>query len=177
MQIPYLFSYSTLPTQMEIIIIAAMARNRVIGKNGKMPWHIPEELSLFKKTTMGYPMIMGRKTFESFPAPLPGRRHIVLSRNKSYSPLGGEPAQSMADALKLCGQAEKVFLIGGADIFEQGFSIATSMYLTLLEREVEGDVTFPEFSENEFIEVSRQHYPNGSEPFTVIIYRSVANSI
>lgn len=177
MQIPYLFSYSTPPTLMEIIIIAAMARNRIIGKDGRMPWHIPEELILFKKTTMGYPMIMGRKTFESFPAPLPGRRHIVLSRNKEYSPLGGEPAQSMADALQLCGQAEKVFLIGGADIFEQGFSIATSMYLTLLERDVEGDVKFPDFSENEFIEVSRQHYPNGSEPFTVIIYRSVINSI
>jgi dihydrofolate reductase len=162
---------------MEIIIIAAMAKNRVIGKDGKMPWHIPEELSLFKKTTMGSPMIMGRRTFESFPAPLPGRRHIVLSRNKKYSPRGGEPAQSMAEALELCGQAEKVFLIGGADIFKQGFPIATSMYLTLLERDVEGDVTFPNFSDNEFIEVSRQHYPNGSEPFTVIIYRSVTNNI
>lgn len=136
-----------------------------------MPWHIPEELRLFKKTTMGYPMIMGRKTFESFPAPLPGRRHIVLSRNKNYHPPGGEYAASMAEALRLCGQAEKVFLIGGADIFEQGFEVATSIRLTLLEREVEGDVTFPDFSDEEFVEVSRQHYPDGSEPFTVVEYR------
>lgn len=162
---------------MEIIIIAAMAKNRIIGKDGIMPWHIPEELRLFKKTTMGYPMIMGRKTFESFPAPLPGRRHIVLSRNKNYTPRGGEYAASMADALRLCGQAEKVFLIGGADIFQQGFAVATSILLTLLEREVEGDVTFPDFSDEEFIEVSRKHYPDGSEPFTVAEYRRPVDTL
>ena len=89
---------------MEIIIIAAMAQNRVIGRDNKMPWHIPEELRLFKKTTMGYPMIMGRKTFESFPSPLPGRRHIVLSRNKDYTPKGGEYVPSLTDALQTCGQ-------------------------------------------------------------------------
>jgi dihydrofolate reductase len=162
---------------MEIIIIAAMARNRVIGKDGKMPWHIPEELRFFKKTTMGHPMVMGRKTFESFPAPLPGRRHIVLSRNKNYSPEGGEYAASLADALQLCGQAEKVFLIGGADIFKQGLDIATTMFLTLLERDVEGDVTFPDFSEDQFVERSRQHFPNGSEPYTIVIYRRPVSKI
>lgn len=159
---------------MEIIIIAAMARNRIIGRNGKMPWHIPEELRFFKKTTMGYPMIMGRKTFESFPAPLPGRRHIVLSRNRQYTPKGGESASSLTEALKLCGEAKKVFLIGGADIFEQGLSVATSMLLTQLEREVAGDVSFPQFSEEQFIEVNRQHFPDGSEPYTVVKYKHQA---
>jgi dihydrofolate reductase len=120
---------------------------------------------------MGFPMIMGRKTFESLPALLPGRRHIVLSRDKNYKPGGGEYAPSMTEALQLCGQAEKVFLIGGAQIFKQGFSIATSMILTLLERAIEGDVTFPKFSEDEFIEVNRRHYPDGSEPFTVVTYQ------
>jgi dihydrofolate reductase len=162
---------------MEIIIIAAMASNRIIGKDGKMPWHIPEELRFFKKTTIGHPMIMGRKTFESFPAPLPGRRHIVLSHNKDYTPRGGEYASSITDALHLCGQAEKVFLIGGAEIFKQGLSVATSIYLTLLEREVEGDVSFPEFSEDDFIEESRQHHPDGSEPFTVLRYRRPVTDI
>lgn len=156
---------------MEIIIIAAMAKNRVIGRDGTMPWHIPEELRLFKKTTMGYPMIMGRKTFESFPAPLPGRRHIVLSRNKNYTPLGGEYAPSMTEALQRCQSAEKVFLIGGADIFQQGLSVATSMILTHLEREVAGDVLFPEYSDDQFIEISRQHHPAGTEPFTVAVYQ------
>jgi len=162
---------------MEIIIIAAMAKNRVIGKNGKMPWRIPEELRFFKKTTMGYPMIMGRKTFESFPAPLPGRRHIVLSRNKDYIPKGGEYAATMRDALELCGQAEKVFLIGGEEIFRQGLSYATTMLLTLLERDVAGDVYFPDFSEDQFIEVSRQHYPDGSEPYTIAVYKPPATKI
>lgn len=159
---------------MEIIIIAAMAQNRVIGRDNKMPWHIPEELRLFKKTTMGYPMIMGRKTFESFPSPLPGRRHIVLSRNKDYTPKGGEYVPSLTDALQTCGQVEKVFIIGGAQIFEQALKVATTIVLTLLELDVEGDVSFPEFSEEDFIEKSRKHYPDGSEPFTVVTYQRAA---
>lgn len=159
---------------MEIIIIAAMARNRVIGKDGKMPWHIPEELRFFKNTTMGHPMIMGRKTFESLPGLLPGRRHIVLSRDRNYSPEGAEYAPSLADALQLCSQAEKVFLIGGADIFKQGLDVATTMLLTVLERDAEGDVTFPDFSEDQFVARNRQHFPNGSEPYTIIVYRRPA---
>jgi dihydrofolate reductase len=156
---------------MEIIIIAAMAQNRIIGINNKLPWHIPEELKLFKKTTMGYPMIMGRKTFESFPAPLPGRRHIVLSRNNTYQPKGAEYASSLSEALSLCGDAEKVFIIGGAEIFQHGFDLATHMILTVLNREVEGDVSFPHFTSDEFVEESREHFPEASEPFTVITYR------
>ncbi|BHH85010.1 dihydrofolate reductase [Desulforhopalus sp. 52FAK] len=156
---------------MEIIIIAAMAQNRVIGVNNTLPWHIPEELKLFKKTTMGCPMIMGRKTFESFPSPLPGRKHIVLSRNSGYQPKGGEYAASMEEALTMCEGSEKVFIIGGAEIFAQGFDVATAVSLTLLHRDVEGDVTLPEFSEDKFTEESRTTYPDGSEPFTVVSYR------
>ncbi len=156
---------------MEIILIAAMARNRIIGRNGKMPWYIPEELRFFKKTTMGYPMIMGRKTFESFAAPLPGRRHIVLSRNKDYRPRGGEYAASLSQALKMCEPADKVFLIGGADVFEQGMAVATTILLTHLERDVEGDVHFPIFDPSRFVVVDRQHYPHGTEPYTVVTYQ------
>ena len=155
---------------MEIIIIVAMAKNRVIGKNNKMPWHIPEELKLFKKTTMGCPMIMGRKTFESFPAALPGRRHIVLSQNSNYQPKGGEYASSMSEAIELCGDAEKVFIIGGAQIFAEGFNVATTIALTLLERDYEGDVTFPDFSTDEFVEEKRVAFPEASEPFTIVTY-------
>lgn len=159
---------------MEIIIIAAMAQNRVIGRDNKMPWHIPEELQLFKKTTMGYPMIMGRKTFESFSAPLPGRRHIVLSRNRDYKPKGGEHATSLTDAVQLCGQVDKVFIIGGAEIFEHSLPLATKLLLTYLEREVEGDVTFPAYEEEDFIEETRVHHPDGTEPFTVVTYRRLS---
>ncbi|TKB09986.1 dihydrofolate reductase [Desulforhopalus sp. IMCC35007] len=156
---------------MEIIIIAAMAQNRVIGVNNKMPWHIPEELKLFKKTTIGYPMIMGRKTFESFPTPLPGRRHIVLSRNKEYQPKGAEYASSLTEALDLCGDVEKVFIIGGAEIFLHGFDVATHIILTVINKEVEGDVSFPHFTSDEFIEERREHFPEASESFTVFHYR------
>lgn len=156
---------------MKIIIIAAMAENRIIGVNNKLPWHIPEELKLFKATTMGYPMIMGRKTFESFPAPLPGRRHIVLSRNPDYLPRGAEYAASLSEAISMCGEAEKVFIIGGADIFAQAFAATTEISLTLLHRDIEGDVAFPHFSTDEFIEQSRVAYPEASEPFTVVTYR------
>jgi dihydrofolate reductase len=156
---------------MEIIIIAAMARNRIIGRENKMPWHIPEELRLFKKTTMGYPMIMGRKTFDSFAAPLPGRRHIILSRNRNYTPRGGEYAPSLTAALNLCGQADKVFVIGGAQVFTQAIAVATTIILTMIDREVAGDVTFPEISERDFIEADKKYYPAGTEPFTVVTYR------
>ncbi len=156
---------------MEIILIAAMAKNRIIGLDKKLPWHIPEELRLFKKTTIGHPMIMGRKTFDSFPSPLPGRRHIVLSRNKNYCPVGAEPAESLAKALEMCGTVPQVFVIGGAQIFKLAMASATMIILTELEREVDGDVSFPSFSEKEFTEVNRVYYPDGSEPFTVVTYR------
>lgn len=156
---------------MEIIIIAAMAQNRIIGKDNTLPWHIPEELRLFKKTTMGCPMIMGRKTFESFPAPLPGRRHIVLSRNANYIPEDVEKAESLEKALKMCEGEKKVFIIGGAQVFRHGLDVATTIRLTTLEREVEGDVVFPELPENRFQEVSREHFSNGTEPFSVIVYK------
>lgn len=156
---------------MEIIIIVAMARNRTIGRNNRLPWHIPEELKLFKKTTMGYPMIMGRKTFESLPGLLPGRRHIVLSRDTSYAPKGGEAATSISQALKMCSSTEKVFIIGGAEVFKESLAETTTILLTLLERDVDGDVFFPAFAEEEFQEISRKRYPEGKEPYTVITYK------
>jgi len=158
---------------MEKIIIAAMADNRIIGRDNKLPWYIPEELHLFKKTTIGFPMIMGRKTFESFPAPLPGRRHIVLSRNKEYIPRGGEKAESLKKAIEICAPVEKVFIIGGMEVFKQALEITTKILLTVLERRVEGDVSFPEISRNQFREVSRVRHPDGSEPFTVFTYEKI----
>jgi len=158
---------------MEKIIIAAMAENRIIGRDNKLPWHIPEELQLFKKTTMGYPMIMGRKTFESFPAPLPGRRHIILSRNSKYKPKGAESAESLARAIEMCIPSEKVFIIGGEEVFNQAMGLTTKILLTVLEREVEGDVSFPDISQDDFREVSRVPHPDASEPFAVVTYEKI----
>ncbi len=156
---------------MEIILIAAMAKNGVIGRDNKLPWHIPEELKLFKKTTMGYPMIMGRKTFDSFPVPLPGRRHIVLSRNPDLQLEGGELATSFDEAIKLCEGTDKVFIIGGAQIFKQSLSLITSMILTEIDKEMEGDVTFPEFPFDKFKAVKQIEYPDATLPFTVVTYQ------
>ncbi|MCK9175374.1 MAG: dihydrofolate reductase [Desulforhopalus sp.] len=156
---------------MEKIIIAAMATNRTIGRNNTLPWHIPEELKLFKKVTMGCPMIMGRKTFDSLPGILPGRRHIVLTRNSGFSAAGAEPAASLAEAITLLERdnCERAFIIGGAQVFTEALAVTDSLRLTLLNREVEGDVFFPPFEEN-FVEVSRKEFP-GREDFTVIEYQ------
>ena len=156
---------------MDIIVIVAMASNRVIGRNNQLPWHIPAELRLFKQTTMGHPMIMGRRTFEAIGKPLPGRRHIVLSRNTAFSPPGVELARSLDEALKLCAGAEKVFVIGGAQIFAQCYALATSIILTLIPIEVDGDVLLPAFSEEIFAETERREYREEPQPFTVVTYR------
>ncbi len=161
---------------MEIILIAAIAKNRIIGRDNKLPWNIPEDLKLFKQTTMGYPMIMGRKTFESLIRPLPGRRHIVLSRNPHYRPQGGEYAPTLTDALELCGDVEKVFVIGGSQIFKQALPFATGMILTFLDRDADGDVVFPDFSGEGFVETERKAYPDSSEPFTVVTYQRLPSA-
>ena len=159
---------------MDIILIVAMARNRTIGRDNRLPWHIPEELRLFKQRTMGHPMIMGRKTFESLGKPLPGRRHIVLTRRHDYLPAGGEAAQTLDEAIALCRGSGNVFIIGGAQIFSQALPIATTILLTLIDRDVDGDVFFPAFSAQEFSEENRVAYPDASTPFTVITYRRVS---
>ena len=147
-----------------------MAQNRAIGKENKLPWHIPEELQIFKKKTMGYPMIMGRKTFESLPGILPGRRHIVLTRNPDFARKGAETANSWQQAFELCekeGAAQKVFIIGGAEIFAEALNLADELHLTLLHREAEGDAFFPEF-DNSFKEVKREDFTGKSENFTIV---------
>jgi len=156
---------------MEIILIAAMAANRTIGKDNRMPWHIPEELAFFKQTTMGYPMVMGRKTFETFSAPLPGRRHIVLSHNPAYQPAGAEATRSLAEAITLCQESAKVFVIGGAQVFEKALATATTILLTTIHREYAGDVFFPNFTEEEFRLADSVDYPNATIPFTVNTYQ------
>ena len=155
---------------MDILLIAAMSANRVIGRNGQTPWHIPEELGFFKTTTMGHSLIMGRTTFASLPAALPGRQNIVLSRDPSFSPIGAERAETLGQALELCSRREPVFVIGGTQIFTLALPLAAGIILTVLDREVDGDTFFPEFSRTDFQEISRERH-TGTEPFTVITYR------
>ena len=126
-----------------IVFHVARADNGVIGRDGGLPWHIPEDLKRFKARTMGKPMIMGRRTFEGFAKPLPGRRHIVLTRDIGWSRAGAEVAHSIEDALALCRDAEEIAVIGGAEVFSLFLPHADRIELTEVHREVDGDTRMP----------------------------------
>jgi dihydrofolate reductase len=138
---------------MTLIIIAALNTKRVIGKNGKIPWHIPEDLKRFKALTAGHTVLMGRKTFESIGSPLPFRRNIVLSKNNSFRIPSDELHQnttveifhSIASALTATQPDEKVFVIGGGEIFRQTIDRADEILLTIVDNNETGEVTFPEY--------------------------------
>jgi dihydrofolate reductase len=151
----------------DIIIIAAVAENNVIGKDGKIPWHIKEDFQHFKEITMGWPCIMGDKTYESLPIkPLPGRENIILTFNKNYHPEGTVVKYSFKEALDHCKNNEKVFIIGGASIYKQGLNFANKMELTRIHKSYDGDTYFPEFNENEWIVEKKEDH----DGFSFITY-------
>ena len=141
---------------MEIILIAAMAKNRVIGRDNKIPWHIPGEQKIFKQITWGYPLIMGRKTHESIGRVLPGRRNIVVTTNRSYYVNGCEMVHSLDHALQICQKEEKIFIIGGGQLFRQSIKLVDTLILSILDRDVAGDTFFPAFSEEDFKLINRR---------------------
>lgn len=145
----------------EIVLIVARGDNGVIGNKGTLPWHIPEDLKHFKKLTMGKPMIMGRKTFESFPSPLPGRRHIVLTRDRGWAAEGAEVAHSVEEALALAGDDAAV--IGGAEVFALFMDRADVVELTEVHASPEGDAVVPAFAG--WRETAREnHTADGARP-------------
>ncbi len=130
---------------MRIAMIAAMANNRVIGKDNKMPWHLPADLKHFKKVTLGKPVIMGRKTYQSIGKALPGRRNIVISRQGIALSADADWVQSIEDALSLVRDEAEVMVIGGAEIYRQVLPIADTLYITDIDLSVEGDAFFPDY--------------------------------
>jgi len=139
-------------------LIAAVARNGVIGRNNQLLWHLPEDMRHFRRVTLGCPVIMGRKTWDSLPArfrPLPGRRNVVVSRNAMWRGTGAEAATSLAEAVELAAGAERVFVIGGAELFVQALPLADELWLTEIGREFKGDSFFPERPPG-FVETGRQ---------------------
>ncbi|MBM3114423.1 dihydrofolate reductase [Jeongeupia naejangsanensis] len=140
---------------MELAVIAAMAQNRIIGIDNKLPWHLPEDLKHFKALTMGAPMLMGRKTFESLPGLLPGRRHLVITRNTDWRADGAEAFTSIDAALNACAGDEKAFVIGGGEIYRQALPLAKVLYLTEVALSPAGDATFPEIPTEEWREIER----------------------
>ncbi len=142
---------------MKLSAIVAMSQNRVIGKDGKLPWHLSEDLKRFRAITTGHPIIMGRKTFESIGRILPNRENIIISRNKDYRVEGARVVNSVETAIQpFLKSVEEVFVIGGAEIYQMTLSRLDRIYLTLIHAQIEGDATFPEFDLENFIEVSRE---------------------
>jgi len=155
---------------MELILIAAMAANRVIGRNNRIPWHLPGEQQRFKEVTWGHSLIMGRRTHESIGRPLPGRRNIVVSGNPEYQAPGCEIVHSLEEAYVLCQGEERVFNIGGAQLYRQGLERADTLLLTVLTEARDGDVFFPEFSPGLFTLVHQEDMP-GPFPYAILTYR------
>ncbi len=161
----------------------AQAENRVIGRNNKLPWYLPEDLKYFKRTTYGKPVIMGRKTFDSIGKPLPGRANIVVTRHPDDLPAGvhGETslqaAYERAEADALVNGKEEIIVMGGAQIYELALPDADRLYVTHVHAEVEGDARFPQVNWNDFVEVKRaDHAAEGPNPYdySFVIYDRVA---
>jgi dihydrofolate reductase len=137
-------------------LIAALADNRVIGIDNRMPWHLPADLQHFKRLTMGKPMIMGRKTWESLPGLLPGRPHLVVTRDPAYVAQGAQVVHSLQQALDAYPDADELMLVGGANLYAQALPLAAHLYLTYVHIAPKGDAFFPEFDPAQWREVARE---------------------
>ena len=140
---------------MLLSLIVAMAKNRVIGSNNQMPWHLPADFAYFKKVTLGHPVIMGRKTFDSIGRPLPGRRNIVVSRNPAFRAEGVDVMTSLDAAIKIC-QNTEAFVIGGATLYAEALPHADRLFITEVDASPNGDTVFPSLDKNLWREISRE---------------------
>ncbi len=145
---------------MTLSLIWAMADNRVIGIENRLPWKLPADMKWFRQNTMGKPIIMGRLTFESFGAkPLPGRRNIIISRNPSYTADGIDVYTSLEDALQSTQSNEETMIIGGMSLYKQALPLADRLYMTLIHANMEGDAWFPKFDLHEWQETAHSNFP------------------
>lgn len=166
---------------MIISLIAALTKNRVIGKNNYLPWHLPDDMKYFMQTTKGHHVIMGRKNYESIPEkfrPLPNRTNIVATHQKNYSAPGCTTVNTMEDGIALAQAAneKELFIIGGSEIYSLGMRFANRLYLTEIDATLEGDTYFPEFNINEWKELSRTHHQTDirhAYGFDFVIYEKV----
>jgi len=151
---------------MRIALIVAMAENGVIGRNNQLPWHIPADLRHFRTLTMGKPIIMGRKTYESIGRPLPGRDNIVITADSLYQANGCQVVHSIDQALEAAGSYQEVMIIGGANLYRQTLEKADRLYLTLVKAEPQGDTWFPQIELQQWREVEREtHEADGNNQY------------
>ncbi len=135
----------------ELVLVAAMARERVIGRGGAMPWYLPADLAHFKAVTLGHPVVMGRRTFESIGRPLPGRTNIVISRGRPPLPEGVVLAGNLEAALETAREAERIMVIGGGQIYAEALPLAARLELTLIDLKIDGDTFFPAFDSAQWL--------------------------
>jgi dihydrofolate reductase len=143
----------------KVAIVAALARNGVIGRDNTIPWHLPEDMQRFRALTTGHAVVMGRRTWESLPnrfRPLPGRRNVVVTRNRAWSSDGAESAASLEHALELLDDERRIFVVGGSELFAAALPLADELYLTEIDADVVGDTFFPRFDPTAFDEMSRE---------------------
>ncbi|WP_396147092.1 dihydrofolate reductase [Flavobacterium sp.] len=149
-----------------ITLIAAAAENNALGKDNDLLWHLPEDFKRFKQITSGHYIIMGRKTFESFPKPLPNRTHIIITRQKEYLADGCLVVHSLEEALEISPQNEEIFIIGGAQIYKQALPFADKIDLTRVHIELDADAFFPEFNTSEWnLVFSEKHFKDEKHQF------------
>jgi dihydrofolate reductase len=162
----------------QISLIAAMARNRVIGSENKIPWRLPAEQQWFKAITMGKPIIMGRKTYESIGRPLPGRHNIVLTTNRDYTAEGCTIVHTIEEAVTAAGQDKEIMVIGGSYLYNQMLPLADCLYLTFIEADIEGDTYFPPFSTDNWEVVQEDYHPandNNPYPYRIVVLHRLRN--
>ena len=149
---------------MKLSLICAMDENMIIGHNNSLPWHLPEDLKYFKRTTMGKCIIMGRKTYESIGRPLPGRTNIIVTRSRDYEVENARVVDCLTDAIELAESisfidgSDEAFIIGGAELYKHALPFVDRMHLTMVHAEVDGDTFFPDFDVEEWEEVGKEHF-------------------
>jgi dihydrofolate reductase len=155
-----------------VAIIAALGSDGVLGNRGALIWRLPADLAHFKRVTLGHPILMGRKTWESIGRALPGRRNIVISRQPAYVASGAEVCASLPEALRLCVEAPDVFVVGGAEIYREALPLARQLWLTEVHASAPGDAYFPAWERADYTEVSRdRHAAEGDAPaFDCVLY-------
>lgn len=164
---------------MKLSLIVAVSDNGVIGQEGELPWHLSSDLRRFKRLTMGHPILMGRKTYESIGRLLPGRTTIVMTRQADYELPGGLVAHELGQAIQFADQDEEVFVIGGGEVFRQALPIADKLYVTRVHAEVEGDVLFPDVDWNKWELAEQQRFVadqrNDYDSTYCVYFRSAAD--
>jgi dihydrofolate reductase len=159
------------PPGPRIYLVAAVASNGIIGANGGLPWRLPEDLAHFKRLTLGHPVIMGRRTWESLKGPLPGRDNIVVTRTPGYEAAGAAVASSLEAALALCWGEPVAFVIGGSRLFAESLPVAAGLVMTEIERDFEGDTRFPDYDRSRWKETQRErHVTADGMKFDFVLY-------